>query len=62
MMMKDVKRDLGILSYATKSIKWLYILRKVMTIGVLLFTGVEMIRLFLKNKDEFGDKIHAFFQ
>ena len=60
-MMKEVKRDLGILSYATKSIKWMYILRKALTVGVIVFTGVELIRLFLKNKDELSDKISVFF-
>ena len=60
-MMKEVKRDLGILSYATKSIKWMYILRKALTVGVIVFTGVELIRLFLKNEDELSDKISVFF-
>lgn len=60
MLVKDVKRDLGILSYATKSIKWMYILRKALTFGVIVFTGVELIRLFLKNKDELSEKIGMF--
>ena len=59
-MMKDVRRDLGIISYAAKSIKWMYILRKALTVGVIVFTGVELLRLFLTNKDELGEKIGMF--
>ncbi|MFR8012724.1 MAG: hypothetical protein ACLU8W_13430 [Clostridia bacterium] len=60
-MIKDVRRDLGIISYAAKSIKWMYILRKALTFGVIVFTGVELLRLFLKNKEELSEKVGMFF-
>lgn len=60
-MIKDVRRDLGIISYAAKSIKWMYILRKALTFGVIAFTGVELLRLFLKNREELGEKVGMFF-
>lgn len=60
-MIKDVRRDLGIISYAAKSIKWMYILRKALTFGVIVFTGVELLRLFLKNREELSEKVGMFF-
>ena len=60
-MIKDVRRDLGIISYGAKSIKWMYILRKALTFGVIVFTGVELLRLFLKNKEELSEKVGMFF-
>lgn len=60
-MIKDVRRDLEIISYAAKSIKWMYILRKALTFGVIVFTGVELLRLFLKNKEELSEKVGMFF-
>lgn len=58
--MDELARDLNILSYATHSLKWMRMLRQVVTVGAVLFAVVEGIRLCYKNRDMVSEKLAMF--